>query len=179
MEITLIRHLPTEWNRKQKLQGKKDIPLLPISEKERIEINKNLEIINTQSYDYVLSSNLIRTKQTADLYGFTPTPEPLLNELDFGPFEGKSKEELLQKHGVQWIENPVILNLGESVLNLENRINLFLDKYKEASSILAFGHGSWIRACKSYFKYGHINHMNKIIVRNNECISLEFISVEA
>ncbi|HCX48206.1 MAG TPA: histidine phosphatase family protein, partial [Bacillus sp. (in: Bacteria)] len=26
MEITLIRHLPTEWNKKHKLQGKRDIP---------------------------------------------------------------------------------------------------------------------------------------------------------
>lgn len=178
MEITLIRHLPTEWNRNQRLQGKQDIPLLPISDEEKLEIEKNLLFLKNSSYDYVLCSSLQRTRQTASLYGFMPTTEPLLDELDFGPFEGCLREELLQKHGQLWNENPMELILGESILNLEKRILQFLDKYKDSSNVLAFGHGSWIRACKSYFKYGHVNHMNKIHVRNNECLSLEFISIE-
>ena len=32
MQITLIRHLPTEWNKKQKLQGRRDIGISPITE---------------------------------------------------------------------------------------------------------------------------------------------------
>lgn len=178
MEITLIRHLPTEWNRRNKLQGKRDIPLYPLSEEVREEIKLNQKILSAQSFDNILCSTLSRTQQTANLYGYYPNPDPLLNELDFGPFEGRSKEELLQQHRQQWLENPKDLILGESILNLEKRITLFLEKYKNASNILAFGHGSWIRACKSFYKYGHVNNMNKINVKNNECISLEFISVE-
>lgn len=179
MEITLIRHLPTEWNKNLRLQGRKDIPLLPITEREHREIMENLQLLKGKSFDHILCSSLIRTRQTAELYGYSPTCEELLDELDFGPFEGKSKEELLKFQGKQWIENPREVILGESLINLEHRIIEFLEKYHKASNILVFGHGSWMRAIKSYYKYGHINLMNKLFVQNNECLTLEFHSVEA
>ncbi|MGG0715985.1 phosphoglycerate mutase family protein [Robertmurraya massiliosenegalensis] len=179
MEITVIRHLPTEWNRKQVLQGRKDIPILPLTEKEQTEIAENLQFLKEKSFDLVLCSSLVRTKQTAEYYGQIAIPDPLLDELDFGSFEGRSKEELISQYGELWTEKPAELILGESLSNLETRINLFLNKYSHISQLLVFGHGSWIRALKSYHQYGHINAMNKMTVNNNECISLEFITVEA
>lgn len=178
MEITVIRHLPTEWNKNHKLQGYRDIKILPITESDQKEISENLKILKGQTFDYVLCSTLKRTQETAELYGYEPKAEPLLNELDFGPFEGLSKEQLINRYGETWIENPKEITLGESLINLENRIISFLGKYKDSSSLLVFGHGSWIRALKSYYQYGHINNMNKTIVKNNECISLEFLTVE-
>lgn len=174
MEITLIRHLPTKWNLQAKLQGKRDIPILPITEGVQEKIHHNLQLLEGKSFEYVLSSTLSRTKQTAQLYGFNPKSEPLLNELDFGPFEGRSKDELILQYSSLWSENPRELVLGESLLNLEKRIILFLEKYNEAANILAFGHGSWIRALSSYYHHGHINQMNQVTVLNNELISFEF-----
>lgn len=179
MEITLIRHLPTEWNKRQTLQGKRNIPILPISEQDQSDIVKNAQLLKGQHFDVVLCSSLQRTQETAYAYGYVPKIEPLLNELDFGSFEGRPKNELLKKYGDIWIQNPREMLLGESIQNLEQRIIFFLEKYKYASNILAFGHGSWMRALISYFQFGHINQMNKLTVRNNECISLEFISIEA
>ncbi|RTR35996.1 phosphoglycerate mutase family protein [Robertmurraya yapensis] len=174
MEITLIRHLPTKWNLQAKLQGKRDIPILPISEDVQEKIHHNLQLLEGKSFEHVLSSTLTRTRQTAQVYGFDTKSEPLLDELDFGPFEGRTKEELILQYGRLWSENPRELVLGESLLNLEKRIILFLEKYKEATNILAFGHGSWIRALSSYYQHGHINQMNQVTVLNNECISFEF-----
>lgn len=174
MEITLIRHLPTEWNIQFKLQGKRDIPILPISEDDQKKIQDNLQLLESNSFEYVLCSTLTRTRQTARLYGFDAQIEPLLDELDFGPFEGCSKEELILEYGSMWIENPRDIKLGESLIDLEKRILLFLDKYKEARHILVFGHGSWIRALTSYYQHGHINQMNQFTLLNNECISFEF-----
>src|SRR5699024_7317623 len=94
----------------------------------------------------------------------------LLDELDFGTFEGQPKEQLIKYYGNQWGEHPRNLVLGESMTNLENRIILFLDKHHESANVLVFGHGAWIRAMISYHQHGHINHMNKITVNNNECI---------
>jgi broad specificity phosphatase PhoE len=179
MEITLIRHLPTEWNKNQILQGRRDIPLLPLTEENQKEITTNLTQLKEKSFDFILCSSLRRTKQTAELYGYSPDTELLLDELDFGPFEGKSRDELLSVHGKKWMETPKDLILGESLSNLEKRIIAFLDKYKEAENVLVFGHGSWMRAMKSYYRHGHINHMNKTIVKNNECLTLEFLTVEA
>ncbi|SEN25465.1 probable phosphoglycerate mutase [Mesobacillus persicus] len=178
MQITLIRHLPTEWNKKTWLQGRKDIHISPLTSALRQGISENQQHLSQNSpFDIVLASSLIRTHQTAMLYGQRAETENLLDELDFGNFEGCPKQTLFDAHGDTWINNPKSLVLGESVANLEDRITQFLEKYKDYNRILVFGHGSWIRAISSYWKYGTINHMNQFTVENNECLSLEFITV--
>lgn len=177
MEITLIRHLPTSWNEQQLLQGRRDIQLSPLSQKDEKKIDENLQLLKEQQFEHILCSTLTRTKQTANIYGFEPEMDALLDEFDFGPFEGRTKVELFKEYGNDWVHNPLNLVLGESIANLEKRIILFLEKYSKSSSLLVFGHGCWIRALISYHKYGHINNMNRQIFDNNEYISLEFISV--
>ncbi|WHX98613.1 histidine phosphatase family protein [Neobacillus sp. DY30] len=173
MQITVIRHLPTEWNKKTWLQGKKDIGLSQITEELIKGIEDNQVVLQKLSpFDLVLASTLQRTHQTANLYGYSYEIEGLLDELDFGSFEGVPKNNLIQKYGDMWFDNPKELILGESITNLEKRISMFLDKYQKYTNILAFGHGSWIRALISYVNYGHINQMNKVEVVNNACITL-------
>lgn len=172
MQITLIRHLPTEWNKKLWLQGRRDIDISPPTQLIEEEIYYNKQYLeNLSPFDLVLASSLKRTQQTAQLYGYNAVPEKLLDELDFGPFEGESKKKLMEKYGYVWLENPRLLVLGESLQDLEKRIVNFLEKFNAYENILAFGHGSWIRAFLSYKKYGDINQMNKLTVKNNECIT--------
>lgn len=174
MQITLIRHLPTEWNKKQKLQGRRDIELAPLTEAFQKGIVQNQEYLNKFSpFDAVLASTLKRTHQTAQLYGYQAETEGLLDELDFGSFEGLSKENLIREFGDIWIESPKQLVLGERVSHLEDRIIFFLNQYKPYTNLLVFGHGSWMRAFLSYVKFGHINQMNKMTIVNNECITLQ------
>lgn len=175
MQITLIRHLPTEWNKKNWLQGRRDISLTPLSVDFQQGIISNQELIKKMApFDLVLASTLKRTHQTANLYGYEAEPECLLDELDFGPFEGKSKDDLIETYGDKWIENPKEIVLGESLLHLEKRILSFIEKYKGYENLLVFGHGSWIRAILSYKQFGDINFMNKMIVNNNQCHSIRF-----
>ncbi|MEH7254402.1 histidine phosphatase family protein [Neobacillus niacini] len=173
MQITLIRHLPTEWNKKTLLQGRRDIGLSQVSEEVAKGIAMNQKVLEEMSpFDLVLASTLKRTHQTALLYGYKYESEGLLDELDFGPFEGIPKAKMIDKYGDIWFENPKELVLGESIKNFEDRIVQFLVKYKEFSTILVFGHGSWIRALLSYAQCGHINKMNKVEVLNNSCHTL-------
>ncbi|MED4225159.1 phosphoglycerate mutase family protein [Neobacillus cucumis] len=176
MIITLIRHLPTEWNQKTWLQGRRDIDLAPVTEEFVHKINLNKALLEKQRFDLVLASTLKRTHQTANAYGFKPETEGLLDELDFGPYEGVPKKKLLEEYGDRWIENPREIILGESLKNLEARIESFLKKYKDYKHVLVFGHGSWIRGIVSYISYGDINRMNQIVVENNQCITLEWVS---
>lgn len=170
MQITLIRHLPTEWNRKSLLQGRRDISIATPSVETMREIDmNNRHLAGISPFDLVLVSTLRRTHQTANLYGYKARTEELLSELDFGPYEGKPKKILLEEHSDQWVNNPKSLILGESLQNLEKRIILFTEKFREYKNLLVFGHGSWIRGFLSYQKYGDINQMNKIEVKNNEC----------
>ena len=175
MQITLIRHLPTEWNVNTWLQGRQDIEILPITDRDQLEIVKNQNNLSRlQPFDLILASTLKRTQQTAQMYGMNVVIEPLLDELDFGDFEGRPKEELITELGNRWLENPRELQLGESVIHLENRIVHFIKKYESYDNILVFGHGSWIRAFISLVQNGHINRMNRIHVPNNKCITLTF-----
>ncbi len=174
MQITLIRHLPTEWNKKTWLQGRRDIEITDVTEDFHQKIVKNKRTLERlKPFDGVFASTLRRTHQTAHLYGLVPETESLLDELDFGPFEGLPKKILLQEFGEKWVENPIDIMLGESIQNLEKRVVLFLKKYRNFKNILVFGHGSWLRAMVSYQRFGHINRLNKISIENNECITLK------
>ncbi|MFC7392087.1 histidine phosphatase family protein [Scopulibacillus cellulosilyticus] len=177
MRLLLIRHLPTAWNKKGILQGKRNIPIdkhLLIDQKDGILRNKEL-LEKFKPFDCILSSELIRTQQTAEIYGYDYSPEPLLNELDFGEFEGKEKDEFVQNNKI-WIINPRKLTLGERLIDFEHRLFQFIHQYGKYEQVLIFGHGSWIRGMISIINYGDINQMNRIKVNNNELVRLEIPS---
>ncbi|NSL50883.1 histidine phosphatase family protein [Calidifontibacillus erzurumensis] len=176
MELLMVRHLPTEWNKMGILQGLKDIPILPVLAKDKKKIKENRKVIERFNPEIVLVSELIRTKQTALEYGFDhPVIEPLLNELHFGLYEGTLKKEL--EKNKQWFVNPRLLRFGEHLIHFEQRIVNFLNKYCHYSRVLAFGHGSWMRACMSLVQVGTIEKMNQVIVENNELIHLPKIEI--
>lgn len=175
MKIFLIRHLETAFNQKGVLQGRRDIPILPPSSKTREQISRNKELLEKEDgFDHILISRLKRTRMTAELYTDRPcTVEPLLDELDFGYYEGLKKEKLLSEQKL-WLTDPASLTLGEPVLSLENRISQFLKKYKGAKTILAFGHGAWMRAFVSYVEHGNIGKMNSLEIANNQIICIDY-----
>jgi probable phosphoglycerate mutase len=169
MELLLIRHLPTEWNKSGLLQGSQDIPLLPVIDEDLAILEENKKVISTFQPDIVLASQLIRTQQTAFNYGFpNPIIEPLLNELHFGNYEGTRKKELLKVK--EWISDPRSLTLGERLIDFEKRITRFLSLYNLYTRLVVFGHGSWIRALLSINRVGSIQEMNQVEVHNNELI---------
>ncbi|WP_144462315.1 histidine phosphatase family protein [Siminovitchia fortis] len=173
MQVTFIRHLSTEWNKKTWLQGRRDIRISSVTENDLHKIKKNKEHLESLApFDLILASTLKRTQETARLYGYEPEIEHLLDELDFGTFEGLPKKKLIEKLGSKWVDHPLDITLGEPVRDLEKRIISFMQKYKSRKKILAFGHGAWIRGALSYVNYGDINQMNKMEVKNNDCLTI-------
>lgn len=171
MELLLIRHLPTEWNKSGLLQGSQDIPLLPVHDEDLIKVEENKKMINSFYPEIVVASGLIRTQQTAFHYGFhKPIIEPLVNELNFGKYEGFEKKQLVAVK--EWSSDPKSLTLGERLSDFEKRIILFLNTYNHYARILVFGHGAWIRALISLNRVGSIQEMNQVNVHNNELIYL-------
>jgi len=173
MLLSLVRHLPTEWNKKQLLQGKRDIPILPVTEETITFIQTNLEKLKKQPpFDIALASTLQRTQQTAALYGIQPKIDGLLDELDFGPFEGKTKTAFIRQDGENWLADPQKSILRTNIQDLEKRIKLFLEKYRDYHHVLVFGHGSWIRAMLSYVQFGNLKQMNRLTIENNMLIQI-------
>jgi broad specificity phosphatase PhoE len=163
-----VRHLPTEWNKSGLLQGSIDIPISKLSVKDKTKISSNLDTLKKHKFDNVLTSTLIRTQQTANVYGYRSFKiEPLLDELNFGKYEGKPKTDLIKESDSLWIENPSSLMLGESMQNFEKRLKSFLINYGGYKKILVFGHGAVIRGLVSIKNEKNINMMNKKEIKNN------------
>ena len=176
MQLALIRHLPTEWNQLGFLQGSRDIHLAPLTHIHKIRITENVKMLTKIKPKRVMTSTLIRTQETANHYGYKHfIAEPLLNELNFGEFEGKKKLQLIERYKYDWLNNPRELVLGESLVDFENRILNFLEKYRNEQNLLVFGHGSWIRGLISINQIGSIQRMNQVEVPNNQLTLLNFI----
>lgn len=167
MSLYLIRHLPTRWNQEKKLQGSKDISIIRPDKNTVKVINENKKELESVQFDYVLISELKRTRETAISYGYCDAVvEPLINELNFGEFEGQPKETMLAQVGEDWYRSATNITLGERLKDFENRINNFLIKYR-GSSVLVFAHGAVIRAILALDTYGSIDKMNAKTIENN------------
>lgn len=174
MKLFIIRHLRTNYNEKGVLQGRMDIPILPPSPEtlQQIELNR-MALGDIETFDHILVSRLQRTRMTAELYvDKSCSVEPLLDELDFGDYEGRQKSELLEEQE-QWISDPAALTLGEPLTALAGRVEDFFEKYKQADRVLAFGHGAWIRACVASVESGTIEQMNRMDIANNQVIVID------
>jgi len=164
-----MRHFATAWNEKGLLQGRRNEPILPPSESYASKLKAALYgVISGTRLDVILTSQMIRTQQTAVLMGFpTFQIDPNLDELDFGAFEGANRDALQNEFGEAWINQPRDLILGESLVALEDRINCFLQAVHQHETVLCFGHGAWMRALYSITLHdGDINFMNTVAIPN-------------
>ncbi len=177
MELLVIRHLPTRYNNSGLLQGRLDIDIEPPNQEQRLRIAENRRKIRQAGHvDRVLCSSLNRTVQTALAYGYAERAcirEPLLNELDFGCYEGMPRQQMWDALGEAWWQSPENLVLGEPVLALQQRITGLLKKYAQAERLLLFSHGAWTRALLSYSRTGDISNMNRMTVNNNNMLSFK------
>lgn len=166
IKVYAIRHLQTEWNGKNLLQGSTDIPII---DNKNLELNKDLlKLSNLPAF----SSTLIRTQQTALCYGFSEVKtSEYLNEMNFGDFEGKDKHHLLINKEAKWEKNPFCGSLSSNLLELEERIHSFkcLLKSSNIHEVVVFGHGAWIRLAIAKYKLNNKNLMNTFKIENAEC----------
>lgn len=95
VDILLLRHGPTLWNREKRIQGRTDIPLS--AEGLAAQAERSLPSGWQQAAWY--SSPLQRARQTAAALGLEVQLAPLLIEMDWGEWEGQRLPELRQQLG--------------------------------------------------------------------------------
>lgn len=104
MDIYLLRHGETDWNKKRLLQGHTDIPL---NEKGRAQVDDTVRKLCSLDVrmDAIVSSPLKRARETAEIaadrLGYPKeriAVEALLIERGFGEGEGMSLEEMKEKY---------------------------------------------------------------------------------
>lgn len=101
IELALLRHAPTRWNREKRIQGRTDIPVLP----EALADLRSLALPHPYAgWDWYCSP-LQRAAQTADALGLRARRAPQLIETDWGAYEGKTVEDLVAQEGAAFRDN--------------------------------------------------------------------------
>ena len=93
-EIVLVRHGETAWTRLRKhTGGRTDIPLTDAGRRQAELLRARLV---GRPFQRVLTSPLIRAKETCELVGFGPQAEihDNLREWDYGAYDGRTTAEI-------------------------------------------------------------------------------------
>ena len=98
MKLYIIRHGQTDWNIVKKIQGRQDIPL---NERGRYQAGCLKKAMEDRPVTAVFSSPQIRAMETATAVasssGSVVIPVKDLMEINYGSWEGKTEEEILQE----------------------------------------------------------------------------------
>lgn len=104
MDIYLLRHGETDWNRKKLLQGHTDIPL---NERGRVQVDDTVRRLSALGVrmDAIVSSPLKRARESAEIAAYRLAfpkdqiaVEDLLIERSFGQGEGMSLQEMKERY---------------------------------------------------------------------------------
>ena len=131
-ELILIRHGETQWNRERRFLGQVDVPLNPMGQEQSRRLGRRLAL---ESIDHMVSSDLIRAQQTADLLGQSrlaarrlPTQlDANLREQNFGVVDGMRSDDIKFQHPQAWenwikFEADYAFSQGESLRQLHARV---------------------------------------------------------
>jgi probable phosphoglycerate mutase len=152
VEITFVRHGETDANAASIWQGQGDAAL---SDRGRQQARSLRDRLAATEFDVVVSSDLARTMQTADLAGLDPDLDPGFREMDIGAWEGLTREEVrerfpdeLNRMGAGDRDMP--MGGGESWTTFSARIDsavgALVDRVEPGSRVLVIAHGGVIHS---------------------------------
>ncbi|MFY0990816.1 histidine phosphatase family protein [Halomonas sp. C05BenzN] len=165
LELVVVRHGLTAWNRERRYQGQRDIPLL--LPEARPGLDRLREALAGQDFDAVYASDLMRCRQTlahvlvGRRVGVEPRFDARLRELDFGDYEGRCYEELQALPAYRaWIDSAgeQAPPGGESTAALRSRLDAWLSELFAAVDrrarrrVLTVTHGGVIRELRRRFE---------------------------
>ncbi len=169
--LLLVRHHPTAWTEAGLLQGRRDEPLLEPAVHIPALQRRLLPLRGQAAW----CSSRLRTRQTAALYGWTnPHATPLLDELDFGAFEGRTRADLVAATGGLWLTAPFDTVLRPELEELEGRVDEFVALARAGQGpAVVFGHGGWIRLLAAKVKHRDRQQMNRLELKPGGTMELE------
>jgi glucosyl-3-phosphoglycerate phosphatase len=147
--ILLVRHGESTYNAEARLQGQADPPL---SERGREEARVLARSLNGISPDRVISSDLVRARETAALLGHPhAATDARLREIDVGQWQGRPLSDFPGGSEPSWRGGPLTPPGGESWGQLVERVGAAVDELIAAGgSWLVIAHGGVVRAAVTH-----------------------------
>jgi probable phosphoglycerate mutase len=141
-KVVVVRHGETEWSKTGKHTGRTDIPLTDAGRKDAKALGARLA---DYQFARVLSSPLVRAKETGELAGFTPEVDGDLMEWDYGDYEGKTTAEI-RKKVPGWTVFASGCPNGETGVDVAKRVERVLEGILSSEGdVLVFAHGHVLR----------------------------------
>jgi probable phosphoglycerate mutase len=152
MRLALIRHGPTAWNEAGRLQGITDVPLSAAGH----ETVRRWRLPDAYRDFAWVASPLVRARETARLLGIECGIEPRICEMNWGAWEGRTREELIRDYGDEF-HNRTAQGLdlrphgGESPREVRDRVAQWIASHADGTphKIGAVTHQGIIRAALS------------------------------
>lgn len=178
--IYLLRHGQTDWNLERKIQGHLDIPLNETGRKEALIC---LDKIKSLNIDNIISSDLIRAKETAQIINrklhFPIDFDARLREINFGDLQGRLIQDITQDEWDIFNKTPHEVN-AESLEDVYLRIKSFFHGLDNTKNTLVVMHGGVIRMAKYLSQNPHSFDWNEyertalhLKIKNTEVLKLE------
>ncbi|HIW49073.1 MAG TPA: histidine phosphatase family protein [Firmicutes bacterium] len=157
--LYLIRHGETQWNKEMRFQGWTDIPL---SETGREQAQKLAWRMRDIPIDEIYASPLQRAVETArpmaQLKGLSISTMQAFKEINFGPWEGMTAQEIREGWGESFVEFMKYPEAGTfpgegSFDQVTERIRQGLDQVleqKDGKNIAIVSHGGIVRLMIRY-----------------------------
>ena len=177
MKVLLLRHGETNWNKENRLQGRRDIPLNENGLEQALAAGKYLKT-SDHHIDLIISSPLKRARNTAKIVaGQIAYPlqdiviQPLFAERNFGAGEGQTYEELAQAYPDGCY--PGMESLEALCQRAGRAIESCVQEYPE-KNILVVAHGAIIKAALTQVSQGRIAYFDRDVwVENGSFAGLE------
>ena len=141
-ELWLIRHGETEWSLSGQHTSSTDLPLLAEGERRARQLPPFLA---GKRFALVLSSPLLRARETARLAGLDPEIDPDLREWQYGQYEGLTGRQIreLSPDWTIWTAPPPGGETGEEVAARADRV--IARAASAAGDVAVVGHGHMLR----------------------------------
>ena len=164
MEIYIVRHGETTWNKGKRLQGSKDIELNDYGRELAIKTGEGLK---DTKIDLIYSSPLKRAYETATLIRGNRNIEILtddrIKEISFGHFEGENFSELIKDENLTFkyfFKKPELYVASDDAETFEHLIERAGDFMKDkiepledkCERVMIVAHGAINKAIMSYIK---------------------------
>lgn len=149
VRLHFVRHGQSADNARNRLQGHADPPLTDLG---RAEAERLRPALPPFAADRVVSSDLLRARDTAALLGYPEARlDPRLREIHVGSWGGRSLAELPPGSEPAWRGGPLRAPDGESWAELQARVGGVVDELLAAGGEwLVVCHGGVVRAALSH-----------------------------
>jgi probable phosphoglycerate mutase len=155
MNLYVMRHGQTDWNKEKKLQGRVDVPLNKTGLQQAEEAR---EVLGNIPIDVIVCSPMQRTRQTVEILnrgrGIPVIYDERIVERGFGPMEGKTPHDFDFRAFWDYDQN-IKLGDAEKIQDLFKRVYDFLDEAKtkyENENVLLITHGAATIPIYCYYK---------------------------